>query len=129
MPTKNFHFSGLPARDSELESCIVPVMSRRAMICSMATKLAVIGGSAAAASPEPESPVVFKALAVGDTEAEVLRTLGVAPRESQRSELAGLEKLRLVFDLDQHRIEVTLIGGRLLSKSVTTKPSAWRMPW
>ncbi len=85
--------------------------------------------SALAATPEPNTPLVFKALTVGDTESEVLRTLGVAPSEAQRFEMAGLEKLRLVFEVDQHRIEVTLIGGRLISKRVTTKPSTWRLPW
>lgn len=84
---------------------------------------------AQAVAPESNIPLAFKAMNVGDTEAEVLRTLGVAPIESKRSVLVGVEKLLLTFEVGQHRIEVTLIGGRLLAKSATTKPSNWRLPW
>lgn len=107
----------------------VPWMTQALALCLALALSATLHPSAQAAPPDLDAPLVFKALRVGDTEAEVLRTLGVSPREAQRTEFAGLQKLHLVFEVGQHRIEVTLIGGRLMSKSATTKPSTWRLPW
>jgi hypothetical protein len=67
----------------------------------------------------------FASLRTGDSEAAVAHVMQSEPKEVHRSSVLGLEKSILVFETGRTRHQVTFVGGRLVAKSVQTKPSSW----
>lgn len=69
----------------------------------------------------------FAALSMGDSPEEIRRVMQADPKETRRTSVAGIEKTALVYEVDGQRYDITLIAGRLVAKSVESKPSGWRL--
>ena len=96
----------------------------KAAIGQFVLGVALLGAGAAGAQPAPMDER-FASLRVGDTEAAVIHVMQTEPKEVHRSSVVGIQKSKFVFESGRTRHEVTFIAGRLVAKSVETKPASW----
>lgn len=69
----------------------------------------------------------FAALSMGDSNDDVRQVMQADPKETRRTSVAGIEKTVLVFEIEGQRYGITLIAGRLVAKTVESRPSGWKL--
>lgn len=100
-------------------------MLRRAIcVAFLLSTLTLVATDPALAQPAPHD-AHFASLRMGDTEAAVIQVMQNQPKEIRRDSLLGVERSVLVFEFGRARHQITFVGGRLVSKSVETKPTTW----
>lgn len=89
--------------------------------------LACVAAITAAHATDKNHDLRFAALSLGDSNDDVHRATQADPKENRRTSVAGIEKTVLVFEIDGQRYGITLIAGRLVAKTVESRPSGWKL--
>lgn len=89
--------------------------------------LAWVAAIAAAQAADKSLDLRFAALSMGDSPDDVRRVMQADPKETRRTSVAGIEKTVLVFEIEGQRYGITLIAGRLVAKTVESRPSGWKL--
>ena len=90
--------------------------------------IALLACSPTPALSQPAPPDAhFASLRLGDTEAAVIHVMQVDVKEVHRSSVLGVEHTVLIFEIGQSRHRITFFGGRLVAKSVETRPAKWSL--
>ena len=90
--------------------------------------IALLACSPTPALAQPAPPDAhFASLRLGDTEAAVIHVMQVDAKEVHRSSVLGVEHTVLIFEIGQSRHRITFFGGRLVAKSVETRPAKWSL--
>lgn len=89
--------------------------------------LACVAAVSAAQAADKSLDLRFAALSMGDTHDDIRRVMQADPKETRRTSVAGIEKTVLVFEIEGQRYGITLIAGRLVAKTVESRPSGWKL--
>ena len=93
----------------------------------LAWVVAITAAITAAHAADKSLDLRFAALSMGDSPDDVRRVMQADPKETRRTSVAGIEKTVLVFEIEGQRYGITLIAGRLVAKTVESRPSGWKL--
>ena len=99
----------------------------RHSLALLACVVAITAAITAAHAADKSLDLRFAALSMGDSPDDVRRVMQADPKETRRTSVAGIEKTVLVFEIDGQRYGITLIAGRLVAKTVESRPSGWKL--
>ena len=99
----------------------------RHSLALLACVVAITAAITAAQAADKSLDLRFAALSMGDSPDDVRRVMQADPKETRRTSVAGIEKTVLVFVIEGQRYGITLIAGRLVAKTVESRPSGWKL--